>query len=376
MKRIRNPFITSGYLSPEYFCDRANEKKQLLRELTNGNNVALISTRRMGKTGLIQHCFQSKEIEKKYYTFFIDIYATKSLRDLVFSLSKEIVEKLKPYGKKAFERFWSSVKSLQPGITFDIAGNPVFNVQLGDIRTAENTLEEIFYYLNKADKPCIVAIDEFQQIASYTEKSIEALLRTHIQHCHNANFIFAGSQRNTMGQMFTSASRPFYQSVSIMYLEGIPVDLYVDFAIDHFKKNNRAIHPAVITSIYQMFDGITWYVQKLLNTLFSLTPEHESCDENLLPEAIEQIINSYRYTYKELLFRLPEKQKEVLIAINKEGKARSVTSGDFIHKYSLSSASSVQSAIKALLDKDFITLEQGEYQIYDRFLGIWLIDNY
>ena len=116
MPIIRNPFITSGYISPAYFCDRKKESEILIREVTNGNNIAIISTRRMGKTGLIQHCFQNKEIQKHYYTFFIDIYASKSLRDFVFALSKEILEGLKPAGKKALQAFWESVKSLQTSL--------------------------------------------------------------------------------------------------------------------------------------------------------------------------------------------------------------------------------------------------------------------
>lgn len=71
---IRNPFITSGYVSADYFCDRRFESEQLVREVMNGNNLALVSTRRMGKTGLIRHCFQFPEIKQGYYTFFIDIY--------------------------------------------------------------------------------------------------------------------------------------------------------------------------------------------------------------------------------------------------------------------------------------------------------------
>ena len=70
---IRNPFIKSGYVSADYFCDRQQESEQLVREVMNGNNLALVSTRRMGKTGLIRHCFQFPEIKQGYYTFFIDI---------------------------------------------------------------------------------------------------------------------------------------------------------------------------------------------------------------------------------------------------------------------------------------------------------------
>ena len=57
MKTLQNPFVTSGYVSEEYFCDRQRESADFVRELTGGNNLALISTRRMGKTGLIKHCF-------------------------------------------------------------------------------------------------------------------------------------------------------------------------------------------------------------------------------------------------------------------------------------------------------------------------------
>lgn len=224
----KNPFVTSGYISPEFFCDREEESERLIQEIS-GNNLALISTRRMGKTGLIQHCFQQDEIVHDYYTFFVDIYATKSLRDFVFSLSKVIFESLKPKGKKAIEKFWYYMKSLHAGVSFDISGNPSLTFGLGDIQEANATLEEIFEYLEKADKPCIVAFDEFQQVAGYAEKNVEAILRTYIQHCNNARFIFAGSQRHTMGNIFQSPARPFYQSVSMMHLDSIPLGKYTAF---------------------------------------------------------------------------------------------------------------------------------------------------
>lgn len=376
MTRINNPFITSGYISADYFCDREAESKQLIREIVNGNNLAIISTRRMGKTGLIQHCFHSIELSKEYYTFFVDIYATKSLRDFIFSLSKVILESLKPFGKKAVEIFINSVLSLQAGISYDFTGTPSFNIQLGDIQNSMATLEEIFKYLAKADKPCIVAVDEFQQITNYSEKNVEALLRTHIQHCNNAQFIFAGSQRHTMGNMFLSASRPFYQSVSMMHLESIAIEKYIDFARNHFKKADRRITPETIRIVYDRFDGVTWYVQKTLNVLFAFTPVGATCDESMVEPAIASVVDSYRFNYQETLFRLPERQKELLVAIAKEGNAKSITSGEFVKRYSLTSPSSVQAAVKGLLEKDFITLFNGSYSIYDKLFEIWLRESY
>ncbi|WP_329903909.1 AAA family ATPase [Porphyromonas pogonae] len=376
MVRINNPFVTGGYVSDEYFCDRKKESSILIREIVNGNNVAIVSTRRMGKTGLIQHCFHSKELSKGYYKFFVDIYASKSLRDFTFALSKVILEGLKPFGRKAMEKFVNSVLSLSAGITFDVMGNPFFNVQLGDIHNSEATLEEIFEYLSKADKPCIVGIDEFQQITGYPESNVEALLRTHIQHCHNAHFIFAGSQRHTMGNMFLSASRPFYQSVSMIYLESIDLKKYINFACKHFEAAHKSITPETITAIYERFHGITWYMQKILNILFSTTPPNTKCDILALDDAIASIVTSFKFTYQEILFRLPEKQRNLLIAISHEGEARAITSGEFVKRYSLSSPSSVQSALNGLLEKDFITKSNDAYRVYDLFFDIWIRENY
>lgn len=376
MTLLNNPFVTSGYIAPEYFCDREKETEELLRWLINENNVAIISTRRMGKTGLIQHCFQLPEVKSDYYTFLIDIYATKTLREFVYQLGKAILTALKLKGRKAWELFVNSMTSLKAGFSLDMSGMPVWNIELGDVKSPETTLDEIFHYLSVADKPCIVAIDEFQQVAQYPEKNTEALLRTYIQHCHNARFIFAGSQRHLMGEMFINPARPFYQSVSIIHLTGIEKSKYITFAQHHFRIARKEINATVIDSLYDRFEGITWYLQKVLNILFAVTPQGEVCDKEMIEQALDFILDSYSFTYSELLYQLPEKQKELMIAICKEGKATSLTSGKFIHKYSLPSSSSVQSALKGLLEKDFVTKEGSFYMVYDRFFSLWLKRNF
>ena len=377
MAKEINPFIVTGKIEPEYFCDRVKESERLVKSLTNGNNLVIISPRRMGKRGLIRFCYEKPEIKEEYYTFFIDILHTSSLREFTYLLGKEIYETLLPRSKKMASLFIQTLKSINGKFGFDPLTNlPTFNLELGDIDRPEYTLEEIFQCLRAADKPCIVAIDEFQQITNYSEKNVEALLRTHIQHCNNAQFIFAGSQRHTMGNMFLSASRPFYQSVSMMHLESIAIEKYIDFARNHFKKADRTITPETIRIVYEKFDGVTWYVQKTLNVLFAFTPVGATCDESMVEPAIVSVVDSYRFNYQETLFRLPERQKELLIAIAKEGNAKSITSGEFVKRYSLTSPSSVQAAAKGLLEKDFITLFNGSYSIYDKFFEIWLRENY
>lgn len=172
-QNIANPFITTGYAGAAYFCDREQETADLTRLLVNGNNVALISPRRYGKTNLIRHCFAQPAIADNYYTFIIDIYSTKSVADMVHRLGLSILEALKPQGRKAWEKFLAVLTSVKPGITYDSMGNPSWTLSIGDIVTPTTTLEEIFSYLEQADKPCIVAIDEFQQITHYGDSLIE-----------------------------------------------------------------------------------------------------------------------------------------------------------------------------------------------------------
>ena len=92
--------------------------------------------------------------------------------------------------------------------------------------------------------------------------------------------------------------------------------------------------------------------------------------------ALKNKISTQYYTLKQKYYLLQEKQKEIMIAIAKEQKAKGVTSAAFIKKYRLTSASSVQSGLKGLLEKDMLTQESGGYQVYDRLFNIWLRRNY
>lgn len=376
MRAQLNPFVISGYEGSHYFCDRVQELETINREIANGNHIALVATRRMGKSGLIQHYFAQEQIQAQYYTFFIDIYDTQSLRELLYKLSREILMRLKPYGARALQRFWDTMRSIQPGISFSPLGEPNFNLQLGDIQQGDATLDEIFRYLELADKPCIVAIDEFQQINNFPEKNIEAKLRTYVQQSHNAQFIFSGSQRHTMSAMFMNASRPFYQSVSVMHLERIDMDAYNLFSKALFAEGQRTLADGVTSAVYAISQGVTWYTQKLFNTLYANTPVGGICHEDDVQEALDYIVRTNAYSYEEILFRLPEKQKMVLIALAKNGPTKSMTSAAFVKKYSLQSASTVQSALRGLLEKDFVTQEQGIYSVYDIFMACWIQRNY
>ena len=374
---INNPFIVGKYLSDRYFCNRAEETEFLRKQILNGRDVALISPRRIGKSGLIQHFFNQSDIKDQYYSFFVDIYATTSFAEFVYIIGKEIYEQLKPQSTVWKERFFQIISSFRVGFKLhSVTGNPSFDLGLGDIQTPQTTLDEIFAYIEEADKPCIIAIDEFQQIGEYAERNVEALLRTKIQKCHRAQFIFAGSKRHMMSNMFNSPSKPFYQSAISMGLDPIPVDIYADFAMRLFEERDKHIKREVVETVWNMFHGYTWFVQMMMNELFALTKPDGTCTLERINEAHRNVIMSQESSYKDLMSQLPPKQKIVLQAIAKEGLAQNITSSKFIKKYNLSSASSVQAAVKLLIKNDLITQTGNGYRVYDFFLSEWLATAY
>lgn len=373
MAKEVNPFIVTGKIEPQYFCDRIEESARLIKSITNGNNMVIISPRRMGKTGLIQFCYEKPEIKNEYYTFFIDILHTSSLREFTYLLGREIFETLLPRSKKMTTLFIQTLKSISGKFGFDpISGLPAFNIELGDIERPEYTLDEIFRYLATADKPCIVAIDEFQQVAKYPEKNIEALLRTHIQKIRNSNFIFAGSERHMMQEMFLSASRPFYHSADILELKAIVPEIYIPFIVRHFEQRNRRIEATNVEKVYSLFKGHTYYIQKTFNEAFADTPMGKECTLDTIREAIANMVAANDTIFREILSNIPEKQKELLYAIAKDGEAERITSAQFIKRHKLSSASSVQSAVKKLLEKDVITEINKTFSVTDKLFAMWI----
>ena len=369
-KKPNNPFLISGYYSPEYFCDRKQETATILDALNNGRNITLIAPRRMGKTGLIRHAFYNiREQNEVVATFYMDIFSTQSLGDFVRLFASTVLGQLDSAPEKAFSRIGQFIRSCRPVLTFDqFTGMPKVTVDVMPSQE-EATLKEIFDYLKASEKRCYIAIDEFQQITQYPEKGIEALLRSYIQFLPNVNFIFAGSKQHVMQEMFTSSKRPFYQSTQLLRIDIIDRNEYADFAIRHFASNNTELPREIFDDIYGKFEGHTWYVQNILNRLYGY---NRNITSELVASAITEIIAEQSYSYADLLNAYPSGNVRLLKAIAREGCVKEILSGDFISRNNLRAASSVNSSLKKLLDNELVYRTEDGYVIYDRFMGEWL----
>ena len=373
---IINPFFTGTYTGAHYFCDRESDTETLVKHIVNGRNVALISPRRLGKSVLIHHTFALPQIQEGYTAIYIDVYATRNLCEFAKALSDGIVKAVRR--ERAWhEKFFSFFRSLRVGFRIDsVSGEPSLDISIGDIEYPDKTIREAFEYMEASEKPCILAIDEFQQIREYPETNTEAFVRTLVQQCSRTSFIFCGSKRHTMTDIFYSPAKPFFQSVMSQSLKPIPMETYAGFAGRLFAERGKYLDRFVAETIYRMFEGCTWYMQMMMNELFALTAEGGRCTSEYIDIAWENIIMAQEDRYQAILYSLAPKQKQLLYAIAREKKIEGITSSEFVRRHRLVSASSVQAALKPLMKNDIVTCEDGIYRIYDYFFADYLAKTY
>ncbi len=370
-ERIDNPFIVAGYAGPEYFCDRVQESAALKRYLKNGNNVTLISPRRMGKTGLIHHVFdQIHKEDPEAMTVYVDLMPTDSLSGFARAFSVALMERLDSKPARILKKATTLLSRIRPTLSFDpLTGDPRVSVDIAP-GEEENTVEQLLDYIGNCGRHCYVAFDEFQQIAQYPEKNVEAVLRSKIQFMQNANFIFSGSNQHMLSEMFVSAKRPFYASTAFEHIGPIASADYYPFAARFFTKQGRSLPEDVFMDLYDRFAGHTWYIQRVLNKIFMQSGG--VVDQVSLGKAVQEILDENEYYYQTLLRSYTKGQGNLLKAIAKEGKVSLILSGGFISKYGLNATSSVKGALKRLVDDEQVYKDTDGYIVYDRFMAEWL----
>ena len=374
-----NPFVIRAYKSKESFCDRESELAILIKNCTNGVDTTIISLRRMGKTGFIYRLFDEiRDTGIDVTPIYVDIYASRNMSDLIKILSESILKTFpekSPFG----EKFMGFIKSLRPLITFDaITGEPQFQINYQSEQEKEYTLKGLFNFLDNQGVHILLAIDEFQQIREYPEPNIEEMLRTYIQPLKNVNFIFCGSKKHMMIDIFNNAKRPFYASTKFITLEEIATKSYSRFIENNFKMNGRTITPKAIKYILDWTKRHTFYTQSLCNAAFS------NDDKDIGIEAIKkaclqifQLNESIYFQYRRLL---TDNQWNFLIAVAKEQQVKQISSIKFISKYNIGTPASAKRIVESLCDKELLaesTTKEGTlYFVNDVFFSRWLEREY
>ncbi|HOI79619.1 MAG TPA: ATP-binding protein [Petrimonas sp.] len=370
---MTNPFLIKGYLSKEFFCNRVEELKELERNVKNGIDTTLISARRLGKTGLIMRLFEGLKGEP-FELIYVDIYASRTQSDFIKLLIEAILKKIPPkttIGKN----FFSLLKSLRPVISYDpISGEPQITISYQTAVEKEYTLQGILDFLEQHPQKIVLAIDEFQQITEYPEKNTESILRTYMQHLQNIRFIFCGSDKRMMTDIFSNVKHPFFASTQFLNLGKINRDQYAVFIKDSFARNGKHITDEAVDLILDWSKTYTFYTQSVCNMTFSISGKNS--DIETVKKACIALLKQGETVYLQYRKLLTPGQWNYLIAVAKEDVVRKITAQSFITRYDIGTPANSRRLLKALLEKELL-LEIQEthavsYQVYDVFFSRWL----
>lgn len=362
----------------QYFCDREKETDSIIRMILDGKNVVLKAQRRIGKSSLIQHIFNQKAIQDNYNTLYVDVFGTKKLDDFHLAFQNKLINA--PFARTA--KIKKNFEMLAKGINITLGEfNPASgSITLPKIGTSPSQipllpLENLFDFLGKTKKPNIVVFDEFQQIQYYPERTA-AILRSFTQTMNNTKFIFSGSSRHMLTEMFQMASQPFYKSAEPVDIKALPQDTYSAFCIRLFSEYEKEIDQEAVNFLYTLFSGETAPMQEAMNYVFRKTRPNHKADINTIRDAIDDLLDNRDTSYREILNTMErENTRNTLFCIAALGIADNLTSSKIMKNYRLDSASNVQKSLLSLQDERrplIRKLSKGVYMIDDRLLELWI----
>ena len=372
---MKNPFVIKSYESKDLFCDREEELELLLRNCLNHTDMTLISQRRMGKTGLLMRLFDEiADVYPELHTIYVDIFSSRNLDDFIKLLAEAIMKSFKPKTGIG-DKLMAFIKSMKPQLTFDqITGEPQLQIAYQTVHEKEYTLRGLLEFLDDQGAHIVIAIDEFQQIREYPELNMEALLRTYIQQTRNLTFIYCGSKKHLMADIFTNAKKPFYSSTAFVSLGKIDERPYAEFIRHLFGEYDREITDEALQFILDWTRRHTYYTQQLCHTIFASSDRNVGMTE--VKAACDQLMKQGEAVYLQYRQMLTLKQWSYLIAVAKEGSVRQITSAQFLGRYRIGSASASQRLADALCEKgllnDETTLDGTIYTVNDVFFSHWM----
>jgi hypothetical protein len=228
----------------------------------------------------------------------------------------------------------------------------------------EKALSILVSYSKK--QKLLVVFDEFQEVAKYSEEGFEKRLRKVIQGHQNISYIFSGSQKHILIEMFDSAKRAFYKMARSYPLENIEMQHYVNWAQKLFKKKKVNVDKEIITDIVERCDYQPMYIQQFLFDLW----RSETVTLADLDKIQKSIIVSQKNQFIVLWDLLTQNQKKALWLMAETG-GEGIYAAEQLQRVGFNSGSVLQRALKSLVEKEILS-KNGTFQFQDAMLKKWV----
>jgi hypothetical protein len=371
---VQNPFRYGGVVGPGAFCNRQDEQHDLRRCIENAGRLFLYAERRLGKTSLVRRVLDDVP-EDEVTAVYVDLWPTDGPAAFAAAMAKAIAEASATTAGKLLERARELFGALRPSVTVDEGGAPVLTFGAGMPRGTEPEVQAVLAapqrLAERTGRRVAVVFDEFQQVAAYEAGRVERHLRSEIQHHDRVAYLFLGSRKHLIQEMFLRAQRPLYRAAEHYPLRPIAERHWQPFVAERFDQAGKGISTEAVRAVCDLTGGHPFYVQHLCHVLWERCPRGETVGPGALDAAVEVLLGRESYAYTALWESMTKNQRRLLRGLAAEPGAAPFASG-FARRHGLASPSSVQRAAEALVARDLIDREDGSYAILDRFFALWV----
>ena len=371
-----NPFQYGGVVGKDAFCNRQKELADLVKAMKNSERLFVYSERRIGKTSLIRQALERLP-KRQFLSAYIDLWPTDGEESFAIASAKAIAESMASTAGRMLETARQFFGRLTPLISADAAGNPQISFEFARSGIKTPDLVEVLSapgkIAAKRERRVVIVFDEFQRILEYSSDLAERSLRTAIQNQKGVSYIFLGSRKHLIQEMFVDQSRPLYRAGGHYPLGPISTQDWLPFIRDRFRGSDKLISDSLIRSICQRTGGHPFYTQHLCHAIWEICETGSQVTEETIECATRLLLDRESYAYTALWESLAPNQRRFLMGIAGEPEGVKVFASDFLQRYNLRSPSNVQRAVEPLLTRDVIDRSDGSYVIGDPFFKIWIM---
>ena len=374
---METPFIFGKIATEKNFTDRELETANLVQNFTSLINTIIISPRRWGKSSLVNKAANlAMEQDGKLRICHIDLFNVRNEEHFYSLLAQKVIAATSSKWEEAVESAKSFFSHLVPKIS--IGSDPTNEVSIDfDWETVKQNPDEVLDLAEKIAKKkglkIVICVDEFQNIAEFTDPDyFQKNLRSHWQQHQNVAYCLYGSKRHMMMEVFTNSSKPFYKFGNLMFLNKIDTPYLVEFFNSRFADTGKSINEDAANLIAKLVDNHPYYAQQLAQQSWLRTKD--VCTVEIVREAHAALVEQLSLLFVTITETLTTQQLNYLKALIAGEKA--ISSTDVMHRYKISSTTSIARSKAALIKNDILDNKAGEISFQDPIYAYWLKTEY
>jgi len=370
MPAMRNPFRYGARVSGGAFFDRSRIMRDMLGVVDGGNNIVLYGPRRYGKSSLVGEVM-TRLRAKGWVCAEVNMMDVASLEDFISQYSRALYREASP-AIGTLRHVAGLFKRVSPKIGIDDDGKPELKFEIASRRAGVAALRDV---LELPAKICpagrtLVVLDEFQEVAALgLGAQFERTMRSVIQNQPEIAYVFLGSKTHMLERMFSSPSRPFYNSAQKFVLPRPPAEESVRFVVERFKSVGVRISEELAAKVVALAGNVPYYVQAVSSWVYNAVAGGSSRTVRAadVEEAFQALYATETILQENVFASHPESQRLLMRALAKEPTAR--FDEGYRDRHSLPSTSTVNTALRRLVAESVVEPVDGVYALSDPLLA-------